>query len=77
MNWQEFTTNMKEGQTYRVFFNWSFDKERDKMNRLSKKGYFKRTSDKGAHVFTRTSKPWKEGDSLSKPIQFSLIKIRL
>ena len=52
-----------------VSFSWSNDKEIKKMNRLSKKGYFKRISTKGFFKYIRTSKQYIERDTVKKPIQ--------
>lgn len=47
-----------------VSFSWSNDKLINRMNRLSKKGYFKRSSSKGFYKYTRTSKQYIQGDTL-------------
>ena len=47
MNYQEFVNKFKAGEQEIVSWNWSNDKWRQKMNRLFKKGYFKKRSAAG------------------------------
>ena len=71
MNYQEFVNGFKTGEQHTVSWSWKNDNWRQKMNRLSKKGYFKKRSIAGDDFYTRTAKEWVDGDGINKPIQFS------
>jgi hypothetical protein len=83
VNWEKFLNKIKPGQEYSVAPNWSEDNWRKKINRLARKGYFKKIGRSYggkkrafADWFIRTNKKWIDGDCIKKPISFSKQKIK-
>lgn len=73
-SYEEWYNSLKDNTIIRISWSWSEDTWRNKMNRLSKKGYFKKKSSKGIDIYTKTNKKWVKGDTLKKPIAYSFQK---
>jgi len=70
-SWDDWIERISLGQKLTITPNWRFRHPRSAMDKMAKKGYFIAYTQYGMSVYTRTSKPWVQGDSPKKPLNYS------